>query len=221
MTSSPSGTSVTKGKSGDFLLAKVESQFRSEVLLNSSSSSSSLGVQELAVKTNGSDVITVRSSKNRSLEIFVNGVPLSDHIIRKISDDGENITLECLHWLQNCRRVNASEGQVGDSTSPVGISVHRMVSVVVYNRTHSSIVFASGYAVDVELDELTSSLALTVSVPASAVNKTCGILHPAEVTGSRNSSVPSTPTLDSLDNCKLSWGRLYCVTGLDRKCDYK
>ena len=182
-----------------FLVAEVKDIFRVEAMVSQGSSFGSASLTEVGIHANGSDTVRVSVVNGTSLSFFVNGVPLTDRVLKVLSDHDENITLECLQWTSNCREVG-NMSRESTSQAPAGVSVHRNVNIVIQNSTHASVVFATGLVVDFTLDESTGSIAVATGIPPLYTSRTDGLLQ-ANISGTSSNGSLILPRKE-LQKCK-------------------
>ncbi|XP_065180417.1 uncharacterized protein LOC135810977 [Sycon ciliatum] len=169
------GGQYTMFQRGNFLLVDSPGYFRCEIVISKTSGDGPQQVTSIGMQGNSTDQCVAGVSAEGALSFTVNGQPLSNKVFKVFSDDGVSITYECLQWNRNCTRV-PSNSTTAPRPTPIGISAHNGFSVIVHNRTHGSVVFESGFSVDLVLFPHRRTIAVTVGCPQSLLNSSRGLL---------------------------------------------
>ncbi|XP_065180052.1 uncharacterized protein LOC135810490 [Sycon ciliatum] len=113
---------------GAFLLLRAPGDLRIEAVSAQASPGAVPGVTGVGLTAEDADTVVVDVSDNGTLVFSVNGMPLTNKVIRVYSDEDENITVECLHGIR--QRIVFDNGLTSDfSVIQPGNSIRTSVSV--------------------------------------------------------------------------------------------
>ncbi|XP_065179063.1 uncharacterized protein LOC135809606 [Sycon ciliatum] len=202
---------------GTFLLLQSASDgLRVEALSTQPRPGVVAGITSVGLTAEDADTVLVDVSPDGALVFSVNGMPLTNKVIRVYSDEDENITVECLQWGRNCHHLN--HALVYNTTyPPIGISNHEGLTAVITNRTHGKVVFDNGITWDFSLIQPWNTITASVGVPQMSLTSIEGLLSSSTLPPTKKAVlVNATSSAAHINQWRLECSEIQLVT--DPRC---